>query len=364
MIKKFVLALAVLAVVTPAEGGEAPSGDFRCPHCLPMEIDRLVVLLGDEALRDMVCRLSSARYTPGRLGMAVGLPEGQVLRRINTLRGWGLVRLARRDSATTIVEPLPGEGARTLGRWAEKYCANGDGCGKPTTNRQVKNNGRGNKTAGGGVPDAGRGAALTPRYWSRAVAQLRRVDPVMAKIIDGYPRQSLIGRGDAFGTLARSIVGQQLSVKAAASIWSRLVNDLGNISPSNFAAADEKRLTALGLSRQKAQYLRELGANFQDDRLARAPWKNVDDETVINELVELKGIGRWTAEMFLIFHLMRPNVLPLADIGLRKAMARHYNDGVALTNAEIESIAQPWQPWRSVATWYLWRSLDPEPVAY
>ena len=85
---------------------------------------------------------------------------------------------------------------------------------------------------------------------------------------------------------------------------------------------------------------------------------------MIAELIEVKGIGRWTAEMFLIFHLMRPDVLPLGDIGLRKAVARHYNDGVALTDAEIDSIAKPWQPWRSVATWYLWRSLDPEPVAY
>ncbi len=365
MIKKFLLALALLGAVAPAEGGETPRGDFGCPHCLPMEFDRLVVLLADEALRDMVCRLSGAGYTPARLSMALGLPEGQVLRRINTLRDWGLVRLVRRDSAKTTVEPLPGEGGRTLGRWAERYCDNGNGCGKPMVRRQVKNNARGKKSAGGAVPlDEGRGPTLTPHYWNRAVAQLRSADPVMAKIIAGYPRQSLIGRGDPFGTLARSIVGQQLSVKAAASIWAKLVNDLGNITPSNFVAAQEDRLTALGLSRRKAQYLRELGVNFQDGRLKPAAWKKADDETVIAELIEVKGIGRWTAEMFLIFHLMRPDVLPLGDIGLRKAVARHYNDGVALTDAEIDSIAKPWQPWRSVATWYLWRSLDPEPVAY
>ena len=105
--------------------------DLDCPHCAPMEFDRLVALLGDDALRDIVCRLSSQGFTPGKLSAALGMPEGQVMRRVKTLQGWGLVRLVRHDSATTIAEPLPGEGARTLRRWAVKYCPTGDECGSP-----------------------------------------------------------------------------------------------------------------------------------------------------------------------------------------------------------------------------------------
>ncbi len=135
MIRPFILAFALIFAVAPAKG-DAPvfDSDFSCPQCLPMEFDRLAALLGDDVLRDMVCRLSSARFTPGRLSSALGIPEGQVLRRLNTLRGWGLVRLVRYDSATTVVEPLPGRGAETLGRWASRYCSQGNACGIPTVN--------------------------------------------------------------------------------------------------------------------------------------------------------------------------------------------------------------------------------------
>ena len=130
--KQLALALALLTAATSAaEAGPNRIFDQECPHCLPMEIDRLAALLGDDVLRDLVCRLSSQRFTPARLSTALGIPEGQVLRRIHTLRGWGLVRLARYDSATTIVEPRPGTGGQTLRRWATRYCPSGDACGTP-----------------------------------------------------------------------------------------------------------------------------------------------------------------------------------------------------------------------------------------
>ncbi len=132
--KRVTIAVALILTAAPAEASEPfprYGNDLDCRHCAPMEFDRLAAMLGDEALRDLMCRLSSQRFTPGRLSSALGMPEGQVLRRVKTLQGWGLVRMVRYDSATTIVEPLPGDGARTLRRWAVKYCPLGDECGRP-----------------------------------------------------------------------------------------------------------------------------------------------------------------------------------------------------------------------------------------
>ena len=367
--KNVAMALAFLLAAAPAKGNEPLpryGNDFDCGYCAPMEFDRLVALLGDEVLRDMVCRLSSERYAFGTLSSALGVPEGQVLRRIETLRGWGLVRLLRHDSATTIVEPLPGSGAETLRRWAYNYCPRGHACRSSGPNPNV-NERRVRKSSVGGdgvsiseLPKPGR----TPSYWPQAVAHLKKVDPVLARIIDDYPRQTLVGRGNAFVTLVRSIVGQQLSVKAAASIWEKLTSGLGAVTPKSLAAIPDEQLRTAGLSRQKVRYLRELTERFSTKRFDIKALAEVDDEAVITRLMNVKGVGRWTAEMFLIFYLQRPDVLPLADIGLQKAVARFYNDGKPLTKAELETIAEPWEPWRSVATWYLWRSLDPEPVAY
>ena len=147
MMRATILMFAVLAALAQVKGSEPPGDDFSCTHCPPVELDRLVALLGDDVLRNVVCRLSGAHYTPGRLSMALRLPEGQVLRRIDTLRGWGLVRLVRRDSVTTIVEPLPGDGARTLERWADKYCAHGESCGTAISDARKK--ARSAKAAGG-----------------------------------------------------------------------------------------------------------------------------------------------------------------------------------------------------------------------
>ena len=128
-----IIAALVLAAATTEAAQPFPryGNDPGCPQCAPMEFDRLVAMLGDDALRDIMCRLSSQRFTPGSLSSPLGMPEGQVLRRIKTLQGWGLVRMVRRDSATTIVEPLPGDGAGTMRRWAVKYCPMGDECGRP-----------------------------------------------------------------------------------------------------------------------------------------------------------------------------------------------------------------------------------------
>jgi DNA-3-methyladenine glycosylase II len=203
-----------------------------------------------------------------------------------------------------------------------------------------------------------------PDYWKAACAELAADDPIMAALIAAYPDAHLADRGDAFQTLARAIVGQQISVRAADSIWARFAAYARVMQPRRIAALDLDALAACGLSRRKAEYLRDLGAHFSDGRIKPARWKTMDDEAVIAELIDVRGIGRWTAEMFLIFSLRRPDVWPVDDIGLQKAVAVHYLNGTRPTPKTLREHGSRHAPWRTVATWYLWRSLDPVVVQY
>jgi len=204
-----------------------------------------------------------------------------------------------------------------------------------------------------------------PEYWHRAATILAERDPVMQGLVSRFPGLALASRGDAFSTLARSIVGQQISVKAAQSVWDRVCANLdGQLAPATLEDAGPERLRACGLSASKVRYLLDLAQHFRDGRCDPDSWTGLDDETLVTELTRVKGIGRWTAEMFLIFHMVRPDVLPLADVGLQRAMSLHYNSGRSVSPTKMQRIARIWAPWRSVATWYLWRSLDPVPVEY
>jgi len=205
---------------------------------------------------------------------------------------------------------------------------------------------------------------MTPEYWHEAKSVLAKRDAKLRKIIRAHGDASLASRGDAFQTLARSIVGQQISVKAAQSIWDRFHAAAGGMKPPLVLALAEERLRECGLSRAKATYLRDLATHFHGGQVKPRRWPKMDDEAIIEELVRVRGIGRWSAEMFLMFHLLRPDVLPVGDLGLRRAVELHYNKGEALTLAEIREIGAAWKPWSTVATWYLWRSLDPVPVEY
>lgn len=206
--------------------------------------------------------------------------------------------------------------------------------------------------------------APPPRYWRKACKYLRDADPVLAEVIAAARADALRPRQDAFFSLARSIIGQQISVKAAESIWQRMFDDLGEMTPAALADAGADRLRGCGVTRQKSGYLVDLAAHFMDGSLDVDSWAKLDDEAVIGQLIQVKGIGRWTAEMFLIFYLLRPDVLPLGDIGVQRAMRNLYADGDALDAEQMTEIAEPWRPWRSVATWYMWRSLDAVPVDY
>jgi DNA-3-methyladenine glycosylase II len=190
----------------------------------------------------------------------------------------------------------------------------------------------------------------------------------MKKLIPRFGEARLQSRGDAFTTLARSIVGQQISVKAAQSVWDRFAEAVGGPShrlvPGGVLALDVPALRAAGLSVRKAEYLLDLAQHFESGQVHVRQWQQMDDEAIIEELVAIRGIGRWTAEMFLIFHLMRPNVLPLDDLGLLKGISINYFSGEPVSRAEARELGEGWAPFRSVATWYIWRSLDPLPVDY
>ncbi|HMH16575.1 MAG TPA: DNA-3-methyladenine glycosylase 2 family protein [Burkholderiales bacterium] len=203
-----------------------------------------------------------------------------------------------------------------------------------------------------------------PAYWIRAKRALARRDAVLARIIREHPRIALEPRGEPFFTLARAIVGQQISVKAAASIWARVVALAPRMQPEQIVDAGDTRLLACGLSRRKAEYLAGLARHFSAGSLHVTAWPEMEDEAVIAELVQIRGIGRWTAEMFLMFNLLRPDVFPIDDLGLQRAICLNYFRGRSVSLRTMRRIAAVWAPWRSVATWYLWRSLDPIPVEY
>ncbi|MBX9936053.1 MAG: DNA-3-methyladenine glycosylase 2 family protein [Burkholderiaceae bacterium] len=229
-----------------------------------------------------------------------------------------------------------------------------------------------------------------PPYWAQACAQLGQKDRVLRRLIPQLGEHVLRPSRDAFTTLARSMVGQQISVAAARTLWQRLLALL----PAPVAAAslpqaqlaldlappptpDEPRIVlptellqlrvedmrAAGLSPRKVDYLLDLAQHFASGKLRPQSWATMDDEAVIQQLLPIRGVGRWTAEMFLMFHLLRPNVLPLDDAGLIKGISLNYFSGDPVSRSEAREVAQAWQPWCSVATWYIWRSLEPQPLA-
>ena len=207
--------------------------------------------------------------------------------------------------------------------------------------------------------------AIAPDYWEQACAELMKLDRILKKLIPKLGSGFLMTRGDPFSTLARSIVGQQISVAAAQSVWNKVLLTLKKrVTPKNILALTVDELRAAGLSGRKVEYIRDLAEHFVSGRLHANQWKGMEDELIIKELTEIRGIGRWTAEMFLIFNMVRPNILPLDDVGLIKAISLNYFSGEPVSRHEAREVAANWAPWRTVATWYMWRSIDPIPVEY
>ena len=204
---------------------------------------------------------------------------------------------------------------------------------------------------------------------SGAVDRLRASDPVMARLIDEYgaPDGVLARRGrrpgDAYGALLRSIVGQQLSTKAARTIYDRLTGLFGDRAPTprELLDIDPEKLREAGLSGAKVAYLRDLAEHVEDEELDLEHLAELESDEIAEQLTAIKGLGPWTVDMFLIFHLGRPDILPVGDLGIRRAVQLAYELDDLPKPAELERIAEPWRPWRSLACLYLWRSLDATP---
>jgi DNA-3-methyladenine glycosylase II len=207
-------------------------------------------------------------------------------------------------------------------------------------------------------------ATPAPSYWQDACAHLIKKDRVMRKLIPKFGDACLKSGAEPFVTLARSVVGQQISVSAAQAIWERFTKlSKGKLQPAKVLTMKVDDMRACGLSARKIEYLVDLALHFDSGALQVKMWDAMDDEAIIAQLVAIRGIGRWTAEMFLIFHMLRPDVLPLDDVGMLRGISENYFSGEAVSRSEAKEVAAGWAPYRSVAVWYLWRSLDPLPAA-
>ena len=201
-----------------------------------------------------------------------------------------------------------------------------------------------------------------PEYWDTAKKELSRKDNVLHEIINQFDDLELVSRGDLFYTLIRSVIGQQISVKAASTVWSRFCERIGDIEPDNILSADIEELRSCGLSQRKAEYVTGISESWSDyDSLE---WKEMSDEEIIQELIKLTGVGKWTAEMILIFTMLRPDVFPIGDIGMIRGIEKSYNSGERMSREELYAVSEKWKPWRTVACCFMWRTVDPEPVEY
>ena len=203
-----------------------------------------------------------------------------------------------------------------------------------------------------------------PIFWEKAKKDLIKKDNKLGSIIKNYPKDFLFSKSDPFYTLARSIIGQQISVKAAQAVWERFEKKIEKVNPKNTFNMHFMTLKSCGLSRQKISYLKALSVCFIEKKINPNKWSKYSDEEIISELIKIKGIGRWTAEMYLIFNLCRPDIFPVDDLGLIKGICNCYNIKYPITKEHAIKLSQNWKPYRSVATWYFWRSLDPIPVEY
>jgi DNA-3-methyladenine glycosylase II len=206
-------------------------------------------------------------------------------------------------------------------------------------------------------------AGSTPEWWGSAKLELANKDVLLKSLIEEFEEPRLSSRGDLFATLIKSIVGQQISVIAASAVWSRLFDLVGEVNPESILAKTHEELRQVGLSNRKVEYIVGI-AEAWTEGLGEIDWEQMSDEEVVQELVKLRGVGRWTVQMLLIFALLRQDIFPIDDIGLIRGMEKLYNSGNSLETSELYEISEKWMPYRTMGVWYIWRSIDPEPVEY
>mgnify|MGYP001205642888 FL=1 len=206
-------------------------------------------------------------------------------------------------------------------------------------------------------------AGSTPEWWGSAKLELANKDVLLKSLIEEFEEPRLSSRGDLFATLIKSIVGQQISVIAASAVWSRLFDLVGEVNPESILAKTHEELRQVGLSNRKVEYIVGI-AEAWTEGLGEIDWEQMSDEEVVQELVKLRGVGRWTVQMLLIFALLRQDIFPIDDIGLIRGMEKLYNSGNPLETSELYEISEKWMPYRTMGVWYIWRSIDPEPVEY
>ena len=205
-----------------------------------------------------------------------------------------------------------------------------------------------------------------PEYWQESIDYLSNIDAILRELINKYSQSTLTTHGDALETLMRSIVGQQISVKAAASVWYKIIDLLDEIKPDNVLLAGFENLRSCGLSKQKTQYILNIAEHFKSHNINdESYWNDREFSNIYDELITIKGIGPWTAEMFGMFYLLERDIFPLKDLGILKAINQLYCvDGIPLQIDQVVAISDRWKPYRTVASWYLWRSIDNEAVLY
>ena len=206
-------------------------------------------------------------------------------------------------------------------------------------------------------------AGSTPEWWSSAKLELANKDVLLKSLIEEFEEPRLSSRGNLFATLIKSIVGQQISVIAASAVWSRLFDLVGEVNPESILAKTHEELRQVGLSNRKVEYIVGI-AEAWTEGLSEIDWEQMSDEEVVQELVKLRGVGRWTVQMLLIFALLRQDVFPIDDIGLIRGMEKLYNSENKLEKSELYEISEKWKPYRTMGVWYIWRTIDPEPVEY
>ena len=204
-----------------------------------------------------------------------------------------------------------------------------------------------------------------PAYWQDSLQYLTSADKTLGDVISQHKDYSITARGEAYETLLRAIVGQQISVKAAASVWNKIIDLIKIIEPNKILSISKEKLKLCGLSKQKTQYILNISEHFKINNIIDDTyWENQTYLSVYEELITIKGIGPWTAEMFGMFYLLEKDIFPLKDVGILRAMYQLYNNGERIDIDKIVKISDTWKPYRSVACWFLWRSIDSEEVLY